>query len=159
MFININKHEPSGTKHTWISLAQSQSVQHFLFHVSVDARSTLGRCCSLLIFAALSVLGSAVATGSVSGLSKNVPQPWRILIESRVTQILGGPLVEVVVHHRGCEQQSMWRLANKLNKNIEKWSFTLVGAILWHKLKSGHWKVLPTLKLTVHVFRWEFKKQ
>lgn len=33
MFININKHEPRGTKHTWISLAQSQpALTSNVFH-------------------------------------------------------------------------------------------------------------------------------
>lgn len=37
---------------------------------------------------------------SVSGPGKHFPQPGWILIETRVPQILWGPLVEVVVQHR-----------------------------------------------------------
>lgn len=45
---------------------------------------------------------------SLSDLSKDLSQPRWILIEARVTQILWGPLVEVVVQHRSCEQENIW---------------------------------------------------
>ena len=86
---------------------------------------------------------------SLSDLSKDLPQPWWILIEARVTQILWGPLVEVVVQHRSCEQKT-WggynaqNTENTLLNLKEKWwpffvsLICFLANVLYNYCNRGH---------------------
>lgn len=61
------------------------------------------------------LLLNLVSVRSLSDSSKDLSQPRWILIEARVTQILWGPLVEVVVQHRSCKQENIWGDSNVKN--------------------------------------------
>lgn len=72
-------------------------------------------------YTSLASVASWVAVRSLSDPSKDFSQPRWVLIEARVTQILWGPLVQVVVQHRSCEQENMWGGFNiQKHQNIQK---------------------------------------
>lgn len=77
--------------------------------------------CAIFIPILASVASCAVAVGSVSDPSVDFSQPRWVLVEARVAQILWGPLVQVVVQHRCCEQENIWGCVRmEKHQNIQK---------------------------------------